>query len=55
MVVEVINIDRIERKIALSLRSTDVSSHQDLIDYMSDEAASNAGFTSSFGVKTDEE
>jgi len=55
VVVEVINIDRIERKIALSLRSTDVSGHQDLINYMSDEAASNAGFTSSFGVKTDEE
>lgn len=49
VVVEVINIDRIERRIALALRSTDVEANQELINYTSEVAAEGAQFSASIG------
>jgi len=49
VVIEVINIDRIERRIALALRSTDVDSFEDIVEYTSNVVADSANFSASIG------
>lgn len=49
IVAEVINIDRVERKIGLTLKSTDVDAHQDLLTYMEEEVADEGNFSAGIG------
>jgi small subunit ribosomal protein S1 len=49
VIAEVISIDRLDRKIGLTLRSTDIDSHQDLLDYMTGEEEEKANFSASIG------
>ena len=49
IVAEVINIDRVDRKIGLTLKSTDVEAHQDLLDYMEEEVADEGNFSVGIG------
>jgi small subunit ribosomal protein S1 len=49
IVAEVINIDRQDRKIGLTLKSTDVEAHQDLLDYMEEEVADEGNFSAGIG------
>ena len=49
IVAEVINIDRVERKIGLTLKSTDIEAHQDLLTYMEDEIADEGNFSAGIG------
>ena len=49
IVAEVINIDRIDRKIGLTLKSTDVEAHRDLLNYMEEEVADEGNFSTGIG------
>jgi small subunit ribosomal protein S1 len=49
IVAEVINIDRQDRKIGLTLKSTDIEAHQDLLDYMEEEVADEGNFSAGIG------
>jgi small subunit ribosomal protein S1 len=49
IVAEVINIDRVDRKIGLTLKSTDIEAHQDLLNYMEEEVADEGNFSVGIG------
>jgi small subunit ribosomal protein S1 len=49
VVAEVINVDRIDRKIGLTLKSTDVEAHRDLLNYMEEEVADEGNFSTGIG------
>jgi small subunit ribosomal protein S1 len=49
VVAEVINIDRVDRKIGLTLKSTDVEAHSDLINYLEEEVAEEGNFSAGIG------
>jgi small subunit ribosomal protein S1 len=49
IVAEVINIDRVERKIGLTLKSTDIEAHQDLLTYMEEEVNDEGNFSAGIG------
>jgi len=49
LIVEVISIDRVERKIGLTLRSTEVEGHEDLLNVMEEEEEDKGDFSASIG------